>query len=424
MAPGEAAQPAPKAQAQPKQEAQPGKDNQPAPKHRMNKREVLPLAGIVVAAFIFNTSEFMPVALLSDIGASFQTSEAQTGMIISVYAWMVMILSLPLMILASRMEFRRLMLLVVAVFALGQFLSSVAASYAMLMAARIVVACAHAIFWSIASPMAIRVVSEDHRHAAMGLVVMGSSVALIAGLPLGRMVGLALGWRMTFGCVAVLSVAILLFLWRALPPIPATKPFSVKELPALLHTRALRSIYVFIALIITAYYICYSYIEPFLLQSVGMSPEMVTVVISLFGVAGIVGSMLFSKWYARLRLRFLFACVAGVVLTLFRLALAIPLPAAVMVVCAVLGACATAMNVALQSEVIRNARLDDQAVATSIYSGIFNLGIGSGSALGGLVVTYLSLGSIPLVGGAISVLALLYCVGMLLPRLRAGRQTA
>ena len=110
-------------------------------KQRMNLREILPLAGITVAAFIFNTSEFMPVALLTDIANSFAVSEAMAGMLISVYAWMVMILSLPLMMLASRMKFTPLMLLVVAVFALGQFLSSIATSYVMLMLARIVVDC-------------------------------------------------------------------------------------------------------------------------------------------------------------------------------------------------------------------------------------------------------------------------------------------
>lgn len=105
-----------------------------------------PLAGIAVAAFIFNTSEFMPVALLTDIATSFSVSEAQAGLIISVYAWMVMLLSLPLMILASRVEFKRLLLVVIAVFLVGQILSAVSATYEMLMASRICVACAHAVF--------------------------------------------------------------------------------------------------------------------------------------------------------------------------------------------------------------------------------------------------------------------------------------
>lgn len=391
-------------------------------KQRMNLREILPLAGITVAAFIFNTSEFMPVALLTDIANSFAVSEAMAGMLISVYAWMVMILSLPLMMLASRMKFTPLMLLVVAVFALGQFLSSIATSYVMLMLARIVVACAHAVFWSIASPMAIRVVSEDHRHLAMGIVVMGSSVALIAGLPIGRVIGLALGWRMTFACVAAVSLFIWIYLRATLPALPATKPFTAHELPVLLHTKPLFSVYVFTALIVIAYYTCYSYIEPFLLQTAGMDATTVTLVISVFGIAGMIGSALFSKYYARLRLRFLVTVVVGVVAGLFLLKFSVQPIGAVVLNCALLGLAMTALNVSLQSEVIRNSRLDDQAVATSIYSGIFNLGIGSGSALGGAVCTYITVGDVGIAGGLFGVVALAYALIVLVPRLRAPRE--
>lgn len=251
-------------------------------KQRMNLREALPLAGITVSTFIFCTSEFMPVALLTDIALSFSVTESQAGMLISVYAWMVMLLSLPLMIAASRIGFRRLFLIIVALFAFGQLLSSLATSYFMLMAARIVVACAHAIFWSIAPPMAVRVVSEDHRHMALGMVVMGESVALIAGLPLGRVIGLALGWRMTFACVAIITVIIFIYLYFVLPTIPATKPFSVRRLPVLFKTKTLRSLYLFVGVMMTAYYMCYSYIEPYLLQSVGLEEQTVTVVIAFF----------------------------------------------------------------------------------------------------------------------------------------------
>lgn len=79
-------------------------------------KELLPLIGLTFSAFIFNTSEFMPIGLLTDIAADFQMSEAQTGSIINIYAWIVMLLSLPLMIWASKFEFRKLLLGTVAVF--------------------------------------------------------------------------------------------------------------------------------------------------------------------------------------------------------------------------------------------------------------------------------------------------------------------
>lgn len=89
-------------------------------------RQWLPLVGLTCCAFVFNTSEFMPIGLLTDIAASFSLTEAQAGIMISVYAWGVMLLSLPLMVFASRFEFKRMLLGVLAVFSLGQFLSAVA----------------------------------------------------------------------------------------------------------------------------------------------------------------------------------------------------------------------------------------------------------------------------------------------------------
>ncbi|MFR2951432.1 MAG: MFS transporter, partial [Collinsella intestinalis] len=104
---------------------------------------------------------------------------------ITVYAWAVMLLSLPLMIAASRIEFKRLLLGVLAVFAVGQALSSGAPTFAILVVVRIVVACAHAIFWSIASVMATRLVSTRHASVALGMIATGTSIAMIFGMPWG-----------------------------------------------------------------------------------------------------------------------------------------------------------------------------------------------------------------------------------------------
>lgn len=130
---------------------------------KMTGKQWLALAGIAVAAFVFNSSEFMPVGLLTDIGKTFGTNEATTGMLVSVYAWAVMLLSVPLMIIATRLDFRRLLLVVIVVFLVGQVLTSLSTSYWMLMAARMVVACAHSVFWAIAAPIAVRLVPKNKR---------------------------------------------------------------------------------------------------------------------------------------------------------------------------------------------------------------------------------------------------------------------
>ena len=91
------------------------------------------------------------------------------------------------MLLVCRMEMRKLLLCTLALFGVCQILSTVSGSFGALMASRIGVACSHAVFWSIASPIAVRVVSEEHRPLALSMIVTGSSVAMIFGLPLGLM---------------------------------------------------------------------------------------------------------------------------------------------------------------------------------------------------------------------------------------------
>lgn len=106
-------------------------------KNGITLKQWLPLIGLACAAFVFNMSEFMPVGLLTDIAASFSLTEAEAGIMISVYAWGVMILSMPLMVFATRFDFKRMLLAVVTVFSVGQFLSAFAPTYFFLVFGRI-----------------------------------------------------------------------------------------------------------------------------------------------------------------------------------------------------------------------------------------------------------------------------------------------
>ena len=142
--------------------------------NQMTWRNWMPLIGLTCATFVFNTSEFIPIALLTDIAADFHTTEAHAGMLISVYAWMVMLLSLPLMLAVSKINLRKLLLWVVAAFVLFQVLSSLSQTYYMLMFSRIGVACTHAIFWSIVSPLAVSLVPDSKRPLALSMIVTGT----------------------------------------------------------------------------------------------------------------------------------------------------------------------------------------------------------------------------------------------------------
>ena len=376
----------------------------------LTKKQWLPLIGMTLAAFIFNTSEFMPIGLLSSIANTFSLTDAQAGIMITAYSWAVMILSLPLMIAISKYSFKPILLVTLLVFACGQILSGIAPTFSILIIARWIVASAHAIFWSIASVIAVKLVDQEHRDFAMSMIVTGTSVAMIFGLPLGRVVGLYVGWRMTFILVGIIAILLFLFQSNVFPKLDKPEPFKANQLPLLLKNKSLVAIYIISFLFATGYYTAYSYIEPFLTDIAHLSASWITLSLSLFGVAGIVGSILFSKFYSKNRIKFMriMTCNIAIVLVLLK-------PCAfslltVLLVCAFWGLTSTAFNVAAQSEIILHASDESSAVAMSIFSGIFNLGIGMGSFIGGQAVNSIGLASIGFVGAGIGILAGLYCI--------------
>ena len=371
-------------------------------------REWLSLAGLTCAAFVFNTSEFSPIGLLTDIARDFGKTEAGAGLLISVYAWVVTVLSLPLMLLVSRMDLRRLLLWVVALFAAFQCVSWLSSSFGMLMMSRIGVACTHSIFWSIVAPIAVRVVPDEFRSVALGTVVTGSSLAIILGLPLGRVIGLEAGWRITFLCIALAALLTFIWLLLSLPSLPSRGRFSVRKLPQLFGNPTLAGLYLFTFLVATAYYTCYSYIEPFFKQVAGMSDQTVTAALIFFGCAGLVGSMLFSKYYMLNRYRFMTCVLMVLMCSLLLLDLLSFSLLLTIVLCLFWGTCVTAYNVGMQSEIISLSPPEATAVSMSIFSGIFNLGIGCGALAGGFVCTHASIAYIGFAGGLIALIALAY----------------
>ena len=370
----------------------------------------LPLIGLTFAVFVFNTSEFMPIGLLTDIATDLNISEARAGLLISVYAWVVAIMSLPLMIMVSKMELKRLLLSIIALFVVSHVASAFAEGYYTLMLSRIGVACSHAIFWSIAPPLAVRTVPDGKRALGLSTIATGSSVAMVVGLPLGRVVGLYVGWRMTFLSIAIISALIFIFIAVVFPKLQSRGKFAFKQLPALLHNRVLVGVFIMSVLFATAHYTGYSYIEPFLGKVASMSPDLVTLVLIVFGASGMLASIAFSKYYMANRRRFMLVMTLGPALCLLLLQVAAASLLSVVVVCIMWGAMATAFNIAFQDNTIRFAPENATSIGMSIFSGIFNLGIGSGAYVGGLVVSHLSIDYIGYAGGIIGLIATLYLV--------------
>lgn len=361
---------------------------------------------LAISAFVFNTTEFIPIALLSDISRSFAMTEAETGLMITAYAWVVALVSLPLMLLTGKIERRKLLMGVFALFIVGHIVTAMAGSFAVLLLGRILIAFAHAVFWSVTAALAIRLAPEGKRSQALGILAAGTSIATVLGLPIGRLIGQWLGWQQTFLSIGGLAFIALLAIAMFLPALPSVNSGSLKNLPGLFKKPALLGIFAITVVIFTAHFAAYTYIEPFSEQIVHMSNKFTTVLLLIFGGAGIIGSIIFSRYNTTHPAQLLLGAMSIVSCALLVLLLLGQTQWSFITIALIWGVAITCIGLGLQVKVLDLAP-EATDLAMSIFSGIINIGIGLGALVGNQVIRQLGLNNIGYVSGVIGLLALL-----------------
>ena len=262
-------------------------------------RAWVPVIALAFAAFVFNTSEFLPVGLLPDMAQDLRETVSFTGLVITGYAWVVALMSLPLAIATAKFERRRLLLFLLAAFALCHFAVLAAHSFGMLLICRIGVALTHSVFWSIMTPLAARTAPRGKRALGLAAVMGGTIVATVLGVPIGTKLGHYFGWQEAFAIVGLAAAAVFLIIWKTLPESPSTKAGSLKSLPVILKRPALLQLYALTMVTVLGQFTAYSYISPFLQRVCGMSDSDVVNILLVFGLAGIVGTIVSSRTLER-----------------------------------------------------------------------------------------------------------------------------
>ncbi|EFT7266546.1 sugar transporter [Salmonella enterica] len=364
---------------------------------------------LAIAAFIFNTTEFVPVGLLSDIAESFHMQTAQVGIMLTIYAWVVAVMSLPFMLLTSQMERRKLLICLFVLFIASHVLSFLAWNFTVLVISRIGIAFAHAIFWSITASLAIRLAPAGKRAQALSLIATGTALAMVLGLPIGRVVGQYFGWRTTFFAIGMGALITLLCLIKLLPKLPSEHSGSLKSVPLLFRRPALMSLYVLTVVVVTAHYTAYSYIEPFVQNVAGLSANFATVLLLILGGAGIIGSLVFGKLGNRHASSLVSIAIALLVVCLLLLLPAADSEAHLAILSIFWGIAIMVIGLGMQVKVLALAP-DATDVAMALFSGIFNIGIGAGALVGNQVSLHWSMSAIGYIGAIPACAALVWAV--------------
>jgi DHA1 family inner membrane transport protein len=351
----------------------------------------MPIAvyALTAGAFGIGTTEFVIMGLLLQVAADLQVSVAMTGLLISGYALGVFV-GAPVLTLATRkLPRKQVLILLMAIFTLGNIACALAPSYGLLMAARIVTSLAHGTFFGVGSVVATSLVPEDKKASAIAVMFTGLTIATLLGVPAGAWLGLHFGWRATFWTIAAIGVVAMLVLARL---VPADKgKVEVAPLRQEIATLADPQVLLGLAMTVLGFggvFAVFTYIQPILVEITGFSQEAVSPILLLFGLGLIVGNMLGGKLADRNLPVALLATTATLAIVLFAMTATLRSPVAVTIFVGLIGAAAFATVAPLQMRVLDKAGPAGRNLASSLNIAAFNLGNAFGAWLGGVTIEH------------------------------------
>lgn len=356
------------------------------------------LVALSAACFTSVTSENLPVALLAELAAGLRVPESAVGLLVTGYAVVVALTVVPLVALTAHWDRRTTALVTVAAIAVSNVLLAVAPGYGVAVAARVVSAVGHGVFWSVVAPMAARLLGPDRVGRATAVVFAGNSLAFLVGLPLSSWLGATIGWRPTALAMAGVAALAAVAIRVTIDPMPgerATPRRGPSAVRRAVTDRSLLPVNLVTVVVVTGHFAVFTYITVVIADHVHLTGAGMSALLLAHGAAGLLGLVVFGR-FVDSRPRATALAVTGglaacmVVLQAFGSG---PVVGAAVVLWAVPSG---GMAVVLQAAVLRTAA-DRPDLASAVYVVAFQVGIALGAWVGGV---FLDRGALP---GAVAV---------------------
>lgn len=374
----------------------------------------LALIALAISSFAIGTTEFVIVGLLPSISNSLNVSITLAGLLVSGYAFGVAFGAPILTALTSKISRKSLLLILMVLFIIGNLTAALSQSFTILLLARIISALSHGVFFSIASTIASDLVPENKKASAIALVFTGLTVATITGVPLGTYIGQQFGWRATFFGVFILGIIALIATLLLVPKnLREASSVSFKDQIKLVTNPRIILAFLITALGYGGTFVTFTFLSPILEKLTGYSPNSVSLLLLLYGIAIAIGNTIGGKVANKNPLKALLWMFIIQAIVLIILSFTAPFKILGTITVLLMGLFAF-MNVpGLQSYVVQLSKKYLPAavdVASAINISAFNLGIALGAFIGGLVVNSLGLIATPWVGALLVLCAVVLTI--------------
>lgn len=367
------------------------------------------LLALAAAMFISMTSEFLPGGLIPLISDDLGVSVSQVGLLVTAFAAVVVATTIPVAWLTRRVSRKSVVVLALAGIGAATVLAAAAPTFEILILARVLGGLAHGLFWSVAAAYAAHLVAPSQIGRATAITAAGGSLAGILGAPVGNLLGQLVGWRLAFVAVAVLGVAVVILIALVLPAIEHERrvPFGSIEVPSR-RDPSLRRVVAICAVLITVVvggttYGTYSVV--WLLDVARLPVTSVPLLLSASGIAGLIGLAVTSRFadrHPRIVMVVAMSIVAGAHLVLPSVA---GVTGVVIALVLVAGLTWGTIPTLLQAMNMRVASPRVRGLAAALQTTAFNVGIGSGAAVGAFAIGAVGLPYLPGIAGAILVVS-------------------
>lgn len=381
----------------------------------------MPLAVYILGLAIFavGTAELMVAGMTATLSQAFGISIGDVGHLISYYAFGVMLGGpvLTYFFLKYKVQYRRVLLILLALYVVIQGLSAFISSHAILIAIRFItgVLCAGCLSLSLTISMAM--VPNHNKPRAAAIVIGGFMISNVFGVPLATMIDQQWGWRITFGLVAVLVFFSLIALVRLLPEVSGGGQLRMEEEIKAFKNKAYWKACATSCLILGASFAAFSYFVPVLVDITGFSMHVVPFILMVFGFSNIVGTTITGRLAHNHSLKIMLVGLTILSISLFAFAIFAEYKTVAIIAIISIGLSGVPMNPAMMARIVSVAH--PGPMVNAVHTSVINIGLGGGSYIGGLAITNgYGLRSGLWIGAILAVLAL----ASLLPYVRNRQQ--